>query len=96
MGQPSKTEQNLDRVYGNTGSNVTESKVDGSKSRIMRATGDLPSEDKVGFAKASPNFKKVEPDAKVVASEDAQKKALEENVIQEGLNADSDDSNDQN
>ncbi len=85
MGQPSKTAQNLDSVYGNTGANVTESKVDGSKSRIMRATGDLPSDDKAGFAKASPNFKEVEPDKKVVASEEAQKKALEDNVIEEGV-----------
>jgi hypothetical protein len=34
-----------------------------------------------GFAKASPNFKPVEPDKRVVASEDEQEKALEENTI---------------
>lgn len=63
------------------------------KQKIMhKTTGEKPEDP--GFAKASPAFKEVKPDEKVVASEDAQKKAIEENVIEAGLNDTDGDDND--
>lgn len=94
MGQPKtgKT-NNLDHIAGSTGANVVSSSIKTRKQKIMhKTTGEKPAEP--AFAKASPNFKEVKPDEKIVASEEAQKKAIEENVIDESNDPD-DDSNDQ-
>jgi len=95
MAQPKTGKNNkLSGVVGNTGANVVSSDKNTGKQTIMhKTTGEKPADP--GFAKASPNFKTVQPDEKVVASEDAQRKALEENVIEEGLNEDDGDDSDQ-
>lgn len=81
MGQPKTGKNNnLNLVFGNTGTNVVKTNKNTGKQEIMHKTTGDKAEEK-GLAKASPAFKEVKPDDKVVASKDAQKKALEENTI---------------
>ena len=79
MASPKRSKKNnIDEVFGFTGAKVVKS------TRGFQAESEVVSvPDKKGFAKASPQFVEVEPDPKVLASKDSQKKAIEENTKKE-------------
>ena len=92
MGQPKTgNTNNLNSVTSTTGANVISSDLKTKERKIMhKTTGESPD---TGFAKASPAFKDVKPDEKVVASEEAQRKAIEANIIKDEDESDNDDDN---